>query len=52
MPGHLGAGLVPKVVSDKLQAEGHLVDDGVVVGAGLVVHAPAGINEFQLFFVD
>ena len=47
VPGHAGAPARAEGVVEEAQAQGHLVDDGAVVGGGLVAHAPAAIYELQ-----
>lgn len=34
-------------VVEEPQADGHLVNDGAVVGGGLVAHAPAAVHKLQ-----
>ena len=48
VPGHTGSGVRSKGLFHKLETESHLVDDGVVVGGGLVVHAPASVDKLKL----
>ena len=48
MPPNARSGRGAKVLLHKPQAKGHLIDDGIVVCAGLVVHAPSSIDELQL----
>ena len=47
VPGHAGAPTRPEGVVEEAQAEGHLVDDGAVVGGGLVTHTPAAVHKLQ-----
>ena len=48
VPSYTRSGVLSKVVFHKLESESHLVDDGIVVGGSLIVHAPASIDKFQL----
>lgn len=47
VPGDTGTTTRPKRLIEEPQAHGHLVDDGAVVGGGLVAHTPAAVHELQ-----
>lgn len=47
VPGDTGPTTRPKRLIEEPQAHGHLVDDGAVMGGGLVTHAPAAIHKLQ-----
>lgn len=47
VPGDPRATTRPKGLVEEPQAHGHLVDDGAVVGGGLVTHAPAAVHKLQ-----
>lgn len=47
VPGNTGATAWPKCLIEEPQAHCHLVDDGAVVGGGLVTHTPATIHKLQ-----
>ncbi len=49
VPADPWAGSGAKVLLHKPQPDGHLVNDGIVVGGCLVVHAPSCVDELQLF---
>ena len=48
MPPDAGPGGGSKVLLHKSESNGHLVYDGIVVSAGLIVHAPTSVDELQL----
>lgn len=47
VPGDTGAAARSKRLIEEPEAHRHLVDDGAVVGGGLVTHAPAAIHKLQ-----
>ena len=47
VPGYAGASTRPEGVIEEAQAEGHLVDDGTVVGGGLITHTPPAVHKLQ-----
>lgn len=47
VPGDARPAAGSKRLVEEAEAHGHLVDDGAVVGGGLVAHAPAAVDELQ-----
>ena len=47
LPCHARASASAESAVEESEAEGHLIDHGVVMSSGLVVHAPAPQDEFE-----
>ena len=51
VPSHPWSGLGTKRVVHKPQPQAHLINDGVVISGGLIVHTPSSVDKLQLFVI-